>query len=301
MSPTSSRFDFIFALITIMTLILITSICFIPVFLLGLLKLFPNQKWRVLCTKGVDQCVIIWNKFILIYINRFYPAQWHYTGDNQFDLTDWHLVIANHQSWLDIVILQKIFYKKIPVLKFFIKQELKWIPLLGFAWWVMGCPFMKRYSKEYLAKKPHLKGKDYQATQKALTLFKSYPSSIMSFIEGTRFTSHKKEHQSSPYTHLLKPKAGGMSHIIQGMGQQIKSILDVTIVYDEAKHSLWDYLCRRVHSIRIHIRTLPIPEMFMDTSTFLTEGNTQLIFREWLNEQWKSKDLLMNTMKTTPH
>ena len=110
----------------------------------------------------------------------------------------------------------------------------------------MGCPFMKRYSKDYLAKNPHKKGKDLQATHKAIELFKHTPASIMNFVEGTRYSQQKNKQQDSPYQHLLKPKAGGISFVISAMGQQFNSLLDVTIIYSGKQHSLWDFLCRQM-------------------------------------------------------
>ena len=73
---------------------------------------------------------------------------------------------------------------------------------------------MKRYSKAFLEKNPHLIGKDVEATRKACEKFKFSPISIMNFVEGTRYTEEKHEKQKSPYTHLLKPKAGGVAFVI---------------------------------------------------------------------------------------
>ncbi len=56
----------------------------------------------------------------------------------------WYLVSSNHQSWVDILVLQRIFHGRIPFLKFFLKQELIWVPVIGLAWWALDFPFMKR-------------------------------------------------------------------------------------------------------------------------------------------------------------
>lgn len=290
----------IFGVLALSTFTLITIVCFIPILFIGILKLVPNQSWRVQCTKAVDQCANLWVGLVVAYIHQFYPTRWHITGATEFNPKQWYLVIANHQSWLDTIILQSLFYKKIPVLKFFVKEELKWIPLLGFSWWAMGCPFMKRYSKEYIEKNPHKKGKDLLSTQKALNLFKSYPSSIISFVEGTRFTPQKKLHQQSPYTSLLKPKAGGISQVISTMGQQLQSMIDVTIVYENPQQSFWDFLCRRMELIHVNIRTLNVPATFTSSPDILEDSYTQSAFRAWLNDQWATKDALITVMKNQP-
>ena len=277
-------------------LIFSTSMLFVPVFFIGLCKLFPIKTWQDKCTRAIDSFVALWCSINSFFINRLIQLKWEITGFDQLDRNEWYLVVANHQSWLDIVILQHLFNRKIPTLKFFIKNSLKWVPLLGFSWWAMGCPFMKRYSKAYLAKKPHKQGKDLQSTYKAIEKFKRTPASIMNFVEGTRFNSNKREQQNSPYTHLLKPKAGGISFIISTMGQQISSLLDVTIVYGEQNHSLWDFLCNRVNSIKIIIRRLPVPTQFL-SSTLISDQKIQEEFKHWLNHQWTEKDNLIASLK----
>ena len=57
-----------------------------------------------------------------------------------------YLVLANHQSWVDILVLQKVFNRRIPLLRFFLKRQLFWVPLLGLAWWALDFPFMGRYT-----------------------------------------------------------------------------------------------------------------------------------------------------------
>lgn len=285
----------LYGIIAILVLTITTTLGFIPILFIGLLKLFPNQRWKLFCTQLVDLIASLWSGINNAYINRIQNITWDIVGLENLSRKNWYLVIANHQSWLDIVVLQRLFNRKIPVLKFFIKDQLKWVPLLGFAWWAMGCPFMKRYSQEYLAKKPHKKGKDLQATQKAIELFKHTPAAIMNFVEGTRFSSQKSKHQQSPYQFLLKPKAGGISFVISTMGQQFTSLLDVTIIYPNKKHSLWDFLCRRMNAIKIHIRELPIPKQFLGSS--LQNDEIQAQFRTWLNDSWLEKDKLIASSK----
>ncbi|WP_131793620.1 acyltransferase [Legionella brunensis] len=283
-------------IIAISILILTTTLSFIPILCIGILKFFPNRRGKLWCTKMVDKVASFWSALNNSYISRTQKITWHVEGLENLSRKNWYLIIANHQSWLDIVVLQRLFNRKIPVLKFFIKDQLKWVPLLGFAWWAMGCPFMKRYSPEYLTKKPHKKGKDLQATQKAVELFKHTPAAIMNFVEGTRFSSQKNRHQQSPYQFLLKPKAGGISFVISTMGQQFTSLLDVTIIYSNTKHSLWDFLCRRIDAIKVHIRQLPIPKQFINSS-LVEDDKAQAEFRTWLNNSWQEKDNLIASLK----
>ena len=278
--------------IAVLLLSLSTLVMFVPVLFFGVLKLVPIKTWRSLCTRGVDQCVTIWIMFNNAYLKFVQRVNWEVHGLENLNKKDWYLVIANHQTWLDIVVLQNVFNRKIPVLKFFIKDQLKWVPLLGFAWWAMGCPFMKRYSKEYIDKNPHKKGRDLAATKKACEIFKSMPVAIMNFVEGTRFTQKKQLKQSSPYHNLLKPKAGGIAFVLNTMGQNLTSIVDVTIIYPQKNKTLWDFLCRRVDKIKVFIRTIPIPEKFIHTNYFENK-KIQADFRQWINQHWAQKDLLI--------
>lgn len=296
MSLSKEKGSQLHAVLALIILLITTTLCFIPILFIGLFKLFPNKTWQSYCTRAIDEIATVWCGINNLYVDKVQKIILDINGLENIEHKNWHLVVANHQSWLDVVILHRLFNRKIPVLKFFVKAQLKWVPLLGFSWWAMGCPFMKRYSKEYLAKKPHKKGQDLISTRKAIEAFKRTPASVMNFIEGTRFTSNKKQQQQSPYEHLLKPKAGGISLAISSMGEHITSLLDVTIIYSEKKHSLWDFLCQRVRSAKIFIREIPIPTQFI-SSQLLENSEMQNEFKEWLNAQWAEKDRLIASAK----
>ncbi|WP_183140202.1 acetyltransferase, partial [Pseudomonas syringae] len=73
-------------------------------------------------------------------------TRWHLSGLEGLDYKHSYLVTSNHQSWVDIMVLQYVLNRRIRPLKFFLKQELIWVPVIGLAWWALGFPFMKRYS-----------------------------------------------------------------------------------------------------------------------------------------------------------
>jgi 1-acyl-sn-glycerol-3-phosphate acyltransferase len=195
-----------------------------------------------------------------------------------------YLVLANHQSWVDIPVLQAIFNRRIPLLRFFLKSQLIWVPLLGLAWWALDFPFMKRYSRERLAKHPELAGRDIEATRRTCEKFRGIPISIMNFAEGTRFTAAKHADQESPYQHLLKPKAGGVAFVLDAMGEALHSILDVTIAYPKGRPTFGDLFADRIPEVRVHIVQREIPE--------LTRKQTQ----DWINAVWLEKDQRLSQM-----
>jgi 1-acyl-sn-glycerol-3-phosphate acyltransferase len=166
------------------------------------------------------------------------------------------LVVANHQSWVDILVLQKVLNRKVPFLKFFLKKDLIYVPVIGLCWWALDFPFMQRYSAAFLARHPHLKGKDVSTTRKACEKFRYKPVSVMNFLEGTRFTPEKHDKQQSPFSNLLKPKAGGISFVLNAMGEHLHKLLDVTIYYPKGAPSFWDYISGNVHNINSSRRSI---------------------------------------------
>ncbi len=201
----------------------------------------------------------------------------------------WYLVISNHQSWVDIPVLQTVFHKKVPFLKFFLKQQLMWVPVLGAVWWALDFPFMRRYSKEYLQKHPEKKGKDLEITRKACEKFRDFPITIINFVEGTRFTPEKHQKQQSPYRHLLKPKAGGVGFVLGSLGDQIDAVLLVAIRYQPRVPSFVEFLCGKVDRIIVTVRVIEVPAELKNRN-YITDEDYRQALQTWLNSLWHSMD-----------
>ncbi len=250
--------------------------------------LIPFHFSRKLWTKVLIVIATIWIENNNFLFRKLLGIKINSSGEENFSRKEWYLVLSNHQTWSDIIILQMFFNKKIPLLKFFIKKELIWVPLLGIAWWALDFPFMKRYSSEFLKKNPSLKGKDIEATKKACEKFRYTPVSIMNFVEGTRFTKARHERQQSTYKNLLKPKAGGVAFVFSSMGNIIHCILDVTIKYPSRDFSFWHFLCGRIKEVHIHVEKITVtPELIGD---YENDSQYQESFKKWINELWLKKD-----------
>ncbi len=122
-----------------------------PIFILAIFKLIPIAPWRRFISYLLDACATAW-----IGVNNLNQrisgrTKWQVNGLEKLTRDDWYLVVANHQSWVDILVLQRVFNRRIPFLKFFLKKELIYVPILGLAWWALDFPFMRRYSKSFLA------------------------------------------------------------------------------------------------------------------------------------------------------
>jgi 1-acyl-sn-glycerol-3-phosphate acyltransferase len=180
----------------------------------------------------------------------------------------------------------------VPFLRFFLKQELIWVPLLGLAWWALDFPFMKRYSPAYLAKHPEKRGVDVMTTRKACQKFRHAPTAILNFLEGTRFTPEKHLKQGGPYAHLLRPKAGGMANALGAMGDRFEAILDVTIIYPDGPVELWGLLSGRLRRVVIHIEQRPIPPEWLGAD-YVSDPAFRAAFQAWVQEIWAEKDALI--------
>jgi len=205
------------------------------------------------------------------------------------DKKGWYFVISNHQSWVDILVLQHALNGRIPLLKFFLKQELIKVPMMGAAWWALDFPFMKRYSKAYLEKHPEKRGQDLETTRKACEKFRDMPTSVMNFLEGTRFTQHKHDEQQSPFTYLLKPKAGGMAFAMSAMGEQFRSVLDVTIHYPQGIPTFWDFLQGKMQRCTVIINEIDIPQELRQ-GDYDADEQYRLNFQLWVQKLWEQKD-----------
>ncbi|VAW40335.1 Acyltransferase family protein [hydrothermal vent metagenome] len=211
------------------------------------------------------------------------------SGLQQLDKNDWYLVISNHRAAADIPILQNIFHKKIPFLKFFLKKELIWVPLLGVAWWALDFPFMRRFSAGYLAKNPHMKGKDLEITKQACEKFKDYPISVLNFVEGTRFSTAKHQKQHSRYKHLLKPKSGGVGFVLGSMGQQMNYLLLVSLKYSPLAPTVWQYLAGDYNRVEVIVEKIKIPDN-LKNKNYITDMEFRKNLQKWLNKLWLTED-----------
>ena len=208
---------------------------------------------------------------------------------------EWYLVVSNHQSWVDILVLQNVFNRRIPFLKFFLKQQLIWVPFLGLAWWALDFPFMRRHSPAYLEKHPEKRGEDLDVTRRACEKFRLIPTSVMNFVEGTRFTAQKHAAFKSPYRHLLPPRPGGTSFVLSAMGGMLHSLLDVTIAYTGRTPSFWDLCCGRLGTVTVDIRKRPI-DAWMAAGDYGSDAAFRTRFKDWLTGLWTEKDQLLDRL-----
>lgn len=273
-----------------------TLICSCPLLIIALLKLLiPIKTWQKTCAKVLIKIAEMWMSINSLWMHLTQDFNLDIKGLEGLQKKGWYLVTSNHQTWADITILQHVLNGRIPMLKFFLKQELIWVPFIGLCWWALDFPFMKRYTKEYLEKYPEKKGQDLVTTRKACEKFKETPVAIFNFLEGTRFTEEKYQNQQSPFQHLLKPKAGGIGFVLGAMGDQLKNLLNITIYYSSKQIGFWDFLCGRINNVVIRIEQIEIPKEFLNKD-YVNDSEFREQFQLWVTDLWEKKDKLLGEL-----
>jgi 1-acyl-sn-glycerol-3-phosphate acyltransferase len=282
--------------LAVSALALNTIFCTLPLFFFALLKLllpFAAVRRRVdPLLHGIAGCWVAGNS---LWMRLLHPTRWDVQGLPAPRPGGWYLVNCNHQSWADIFVLQHLLRGRLPMLKFFLKQELIYVPVIGLAWWALDFPFMKRHGKEALRRNPQARHDDAQATLRACRKFALVPTSVMNFAEGTRFTPEKHEQQASPYRHLLKPKAGALAMTLGAIGEKFDAVVDVTIAYSPGIPGFWDFVCGRVERTAVRVQELPVPAEFIGLD-YTGDSAGRKRFQRWLTALWAAKDAQMAEM-----
>ena len=254
----------------------------VPIYALGTLRLALPRAGKVVLGNGMFLALDGWIRCArwmvrTLGVTRIDSAvdeagefPWHRGG--------WFIVVSNHQSWADILVLVVALCDRLPPFKFFTKRELVWVPLLGAALWFLDYPLVRRYGRARLLQNPALGVRERRATRKACARLGERPTSVLIFLEGTRFTLAKRDAQQSPYRSLLRPKSGGVGMVLEALDGKLDAIVDVTITYAGPPPDFWDFLCGRCPAVRLHARSLPPPD---------ADGDA---VRRWAEVLWRDKD-----------
>ena len=169
---------------------------------------------------------------------------------------------------------------------------------------------------------PEKKGKDLEATREACKKFQDTPTSVINFVEGTRFSEEKRVARNSPYERLLPPRAGGVAVAISSMGELFDAIVDVTLVYpdgvvvamamalDLAASHLERYIAQRMHAperqadmicgqqvtVTVDVKTRAIdPELL--AGDYQNDREYRRVMHGWLAAIWEDKDARIAEIK----
>lgn len=286
--------------ISIALTILLTILCSVPIIIAGLVKLIlPIPAiWRSV-SAFCNFMMYCWCEGLAALLHLNPHLKWEIEGLEKLNKKNWYLLICNHHSWADIVVLCVIFRKHIPMNKYFLKQQLAWVPFIGLACWALDMPFMRRYSHSYLIRHPERRGKDVETTRRSCEKFRTHPTTIVNFVEGSRFTEEKRRQTRSPYKNLLPPKAAGIAMALGVLGAQFDKLLDVTLCYPENNDSpFFDMLSGKLTRIVVRVNLLPVAEELH--GDYVSDKNFKRRFQQWLNTLWEEKDTLLTSLITPP-
>ena len=242
--------------------------------------------------KKMDRIILWWtgsNRWMISRLALIEP-QVHWQGREHLSPQQWYLVVCNHQTWADIVLLQTYLLDDIPPLKFFTKSQLIWLPFLGLAMSVLGFPYVKRVSRDQIKKNPALRNADKNNVLRACDGFKNHPTSILNFAEGTRRTDDKHQRQNGEFKHLLNPKPGGITYMLEGMGDHLHGLVNVTLIYPDGVPTFWDFLQGKCRRVIFDARYCAIPDL---SSEDISDSQRKASVARWVQGLWEEKDALI--------
>lgn len=293
-------------IINISLISLVTVILSIPVFVGALIRLIlPVKPLLHLLDQMNQQIYHLWvgnNQMLLKLTNRI---KWDIQGLNEAPSVKGScIIISNHVSWTDIVMLGCIYGKKIPLTKFFLKQSLIYIPILGQVCYSLGMPFLRRYSRTEILKNPKLMTRDINATRKACNILLEHPSTLVNFVEGTRYTPQKAREQKSPHHHLMPPKAASLAIALGIIGKDIECLFNTTLLYPEnsGKGNVFiAMLSGRLTRVIARIEVIK-PEQIKEEliGDYLNDKQFKRQFTVFLRNLWQEKDRMIGQLLHDP-
>jgi 1-acyl-sn-glycerol-3-phosphate acyltransferase len=271
-----------------------TAIWIGPLLLVAPCKFLSSRPgWR----HGVDRLLFALGRGWMAGCNHLtallYRIDWQIEGARPLDPQGWYLVVANHQSWLDLIVFLRVFGHEMPFPRIFAKREILWLPFIGPAVWALDFPLVKRYPKELLERRPQLRGVDLAITRRACCRAAELPGTIVNFLEGTRFTPEKQRRQESPYRYLLRPKAGGAALAVAVLGERLTALLDLSIAYPAGRPNFWQFLAGRVPRIVVRLREIPVPA-HLSGGDYENDAATRAAYQEWVGQLWVEKDIWLH-------
>lgn len=194
------------------------------------------------------------------------------------------IVIANHQEMPDITWLMNLARQKerLGDMKWFIKDEFRWVPGIGPGLKFLDCLFVKR---DWAEDADTINGVFKRIIDDKIPIW------LMLFPEGTRFTPEKLKRADAyaekaglkKTSHVLQARTSGFVASVQALRQHIDAVYDITIAYEEGVPTLWQYVKGTNRRAHLNVRRIPISEM--------PESKDELT--TWLHESFQRKDSLL--------
>ncbi len=282
-------------LVVSISTIVITTV----IFILSIFKLIaPKGRARHAMTHWLSSLGELWVSINKATVWFYRSLEWDVQLPDDLNRHSRYLVFCNHQSWVDILVLQHCLNRRAPFMRFLLKQQLIWVPFLGVAWWALDMAFLRRYSRQQLLRNPALRGKDLENAALACEKLKHIPVSMMTFPEGTRFTTAKHEQQKSPFKHLLRPRYGGIGQVLYSFDDALDKLIDVTIIYPNGPPTTWQFVSGQLRKITVRVQLRSI-DASVRGRNFQSDSVAKGHLKNWLNDIWEEKDRMISSTLDT--
>jgi len=283
---------FIVLFVTIFLPICIYTIAFV-------VWIIPNKSWKRRGMLFLQRFSVYWIDVVFAMVYWTSYKKWDISGPKSLRKDQSYLLISNHVGWMDIFILSYALHRKTPPIKFFLKKQLLWtLPFAGLATYILGYPFMERPSSSQIRKNPNLRTRDVETTRKACEKIKIYPTTLINYVEGTRFSEEKRLRKNSPYRNLLPPKAGGLATVLEVLQGHLAGVINATIVHKPKVITLWQFCCGNFDKIICHYEVIPIDQV--NWGHYHENREDRIQFQAWLNTLWREKDDFIDKVKSHP-
>ena len=286
---------FFIGILTFFAILIILTFAVTLLTIVNIPRIIPNKNLKVLLGSLSNTMGSATVASITTALKILHKLEWDFHIPEDVNADTWYIAMSNHQSWADIFILLAAGHKKIPLLKFFMKKELQWIPIIYLVHKTIDMPFLNRHSQKQIEANPELKKLDYQNAETAAKRFSRNPSTAFSFAEGTRFTHEKHLAQASPYKNFLTPKIGALAIALKGM-PQVNELIDFTVIYSTDKRSTWDFLCGEMRQAKVYAKAHETPET-LKGKNFDQEAEYRREFKNFIEKIWEEKQELYSELE----
>lgn len=254
--------------------------------LLPISFLFPTAAYHL----SSKLAAAVWRGVQLIFA-RFNRARITTSGDTLPEHES-AIVVANHVSWTDFYMIQHLAIQSgmLGRCRWFAKQQLKWVPFLGWGLWAMGMPLISRKWD-----------KDQRELDRVFRGPKQFgwPIWLISYSEATRYTPQKyletvqwcKAQGKRTPRYTLYPRTKGFVTTVKALRDSgsVQAVYSLTIAYAHGNHffeapSMWETLStpdlQKDWRFHVHAQRYDLKEL----RDFSDEQLAQ-----WLEDRWMEK------------
>ena len=281
----------------VVNLCVLSSVVFFLFFIAQLLRLLSSRRFyedivAVYYNAVCDRLIRLHSRNLRCILTSVCGVTFHRYFSRVLCQDKSYVMVVNHRSHVDILVILAVFYDQIPNVKFFLKRSLLWVPFLGQFCYLMNYVFVRKIKKNLVRRNPGIVQKQRDLiSQQCRDLVKS-PVTLAVFAEGTRYVSEKKLGVKNIFRNLLAPQPAGIALALEASSKHISDLLDITLVYDVGFVSAWLLLSGQVNDIEIHAQTFDVAKSNL-VGDYVKDRNYRKYFSEWVRTLWQRKDELL--------